>query len=211
MSAGRNGTAGCEQVPDRAYRAWRVASRRVAFVAGGTRGRWRSWRRGSRDSPRDWGEARITRLTEGLGGTDHAARRGTGEAPRSCMPAPGASPARERPAWPASRALALFFTEKQCRCPLCRRGCVISLEGLLHMAATPAPMIPSRSASSVFLRGFTPVCHKCTLMGCMCHQRTDGDLVSRASRNVHGDDRQLSRCQDKLYASTLDGIRGGSL
>jgi hypothetical protein len=140
------------------------------------------------------------------GGTDHAARRGTGEAPRSCMPAPGASPTRARPARPASRALALFSTEKQCRCPLFRRGCVMSLEGCCTWQP-PAPMLPADPRYPCSCVASSALCHKCTFPhACVISARWRA--VSLRSEECSGGDQPMSRREDKLYASALDGIEG---
>jgi hypothetical protein len=126
------------------------------------------------------------------GGTDHAARRGTGEAPRSCMPAPGASPTRARPARPASRALALFSTEKQCRCPLFRRGCVMSLEGCCTWQP-PAPMLPADPRYPCPCVASFALCHKCPFPHAMCHQRTVESCFTPVREMFTG---ATSRCHD---------------
>lgn len=64
-----------------------------------------------------------------------------------------------------------FHGDAVSQCPLCRRGCVLDLEGLLHLAAhrviVPAALMPSRV--SQILRSFIRTVSRQHSDRCMCH------------------------------------------
>jgi hypothetical protein len=143
---------------------------------------WRTRRHESGCSPRDWG------------GTE-AVHAGAGSVPRA-----GAS-------CPARQPSPGHFLHREAVSGVRFAGAVASclLKGCCMWQPFPAPMLPWRSASSVVLRSF--VCtvsqmhvdrlHVSPAHGVESCFRGVGECSRRAT--------QLSRGQDKLYASTLDG------